>query len=115
MSGHQLAHVEVVLVVTEGILNGLGDLEPTDVEDESEDEEKWEEDVGIVLLGLASDESEEEITPEGEPDDLPVERGQDHAVERIHLFQLGLEPDELVDDDLLLIGDDSVFFGTDNI
>ena len=114
VSGDQLAHVEVVLVVTEGVLDGLGDLEPTNVEDESENEEEREEDVGFVLLGLASDESEEEITPESEPDDLPVERGQDHAVERVHLLQLALEPDEVVDDDLLLIGDDSVFFGADN-
>ena len=92
----QLTHVEVVLVVTEGVLDGLGDLEPTDVEDESEDEEEREEDVGFILLGLASDESEEEITPEGEPHNLSVERGKDHTVESVHRLQLSLEFGNLV-------------------
>ena len=36
--------MKVVLVVAEGILDGLGDLEPPDVEDESEDKEEREED-----------------------------------------------------------------------
>ena len=110
MSGDQLTDVEVVLVVAEGILDGLGDLEPPNIEDESQDEEEREEDVGFILLGLTSDESEEEITPESEPHNLSVERGQDHTVEGVHVLQLGLEPHQLVDDDLLLIGDDSVLF-----
>ena len=107
--------MEVVLVVTEGILNGLGDLEPTNVEDEPENEEERKEDVGFVLLDLASDESEEEITPESKPHNLSVERGQDHTVEGVHVLQLGLEPHQLVDDDLLLISDDSVLFGAEFI
>ena len=102
--------MEVVLVVTEGIFNGLGDLEPTNVEDESENEEEREKDVGLVLFDLASDERKEEITPESEPHNLSIERGQDHTVEGVHHLQLGLKSHQLVDDDLLLIGDDSVLF-----
>ena len=93
MSGDELTHVEVVLVVTEGIFNGLGDLQPTNIEDESENEEEGEEDVGFIRLGLASDEREEEITPESEPHNLSVQRGQDHTVESVHRLQLILEPD----------------------
>ena len=98
VSGDQLTHVEVVLVVTEGVFNGLGHLKPTDEEDKSEDEEERDVggDVGFLLQGLTSDEREEEVTPKGKPHDLSVERGQDHTVESVHRLQLSLEFGNLV-------------------
>ena len=74
MPGDKLTDVEVVLVVTEWVLYGLSHLQPADKENESEDEEYREEDVRLVLLGLASDEGENEVDPDGEPDRLSVER-----------------------------------------
>ena len=113
MSGDELTHVEIILVIPEGILNGLGDLKPTDVEDESENEEEREEDVRFALLALASDEREEEIAPECEPHHLSVKRGQDHTVESVHILQLSLKFGNLVDQNLLFRRNDFVFFGSE--
>ena len=115
MSGDELTHVEAVFVVTEGIVEVLGDLKPTDEEDESENEEERDVggDVGFIHPALASDEREEEVTPESEPHHLSVKRGQDHTVESVHILQLSLKFGNLVDQNLLFRRNDFVFFGSE--